>query len=607
MSNYAYVTTSNSNKEPDINIIDIDKTDINNKNFQQENSLNEFKSDTPISIDHCNTPCNLFSDEYYYDSLSFNRKFWTQEEDKHLIELVKTLQGKNWKKISQYFSSKTPQQCAYRFNKLVSNMNKRKWSRNEDIHLIELIEIYGQNWTEISQKMEARTFEEIKDRYEKKLDPKLKRCKFNKEEDEMIISFFEQFGNKWDEIAKYFVDRSANMIKNRFYSHLRKRISKNSILVCNIDSTRNEQNSDSKSLMGSMQNNFSSKDVKIEDNHSSLNLNLNMCVDSNKERMDVVINSPKRSHSPNKSNSGLFQISKEKRKSDAFPDLINSHIPINEDYSMKLELPEINDNDYFDQNLEGILNFNTIQKNYVNIGNSDFQNDPNKNILNSNSLNFNNFIQLQNSNKNSKYNNLNKDTDTDRSRLNKSKVTNSLRKSLSLNDVKLNSNYQMILDDTEANNIPKELIVIDTDSPKDNYLSYEKEINFKEHYDNFFRCKKNSFDEDNIFESHIRNPSKINSTSIHKTTNISHHSDNSLSLAHDKINQDNTPALHNKASILPNNINITNITNNINITNGSSSNNEALYRQYIMLEDVFKKVTDVSMYQTNAYNMSKII
>lgn len=167
-----------------------------------------------------------------FEGYSTNRN-WTKEEDKYLIESVH-YSNRNWRKISQKLGTKTPQQCSYRYSKLISGMNNKKWTRNEDILLIELTETYGHNWQIISQNLPERTSEEIQERFEKKLDPNLKRCKFEKEEDELIISLYEKYGNKWNEIAKFFKDRNSSMIKNRYYSFLKKKYNDNNCKINNI-------------------------------------------------------------------------------------------------------------------------------------------------------------------------------------------------------------------------------------------------------------------------------------------------------------------------------------------------------------------------------------
>jgi hypothetical protein len=153
---------------------------------------------------------------------SYSKRNWTAEEDAKLLKYVTEYNSHNWKKISTIFLNKTAQQCSYRYSKLISDINKSKWNRNDDILLLELIELYGHNWAYISSKMSGRSPEDIMQRYILKLDPKLKRSRFEKEEDDLILKLHDQYGNKWNEISKYFPNRNSAMIKNRYYSYLKK-------------------------------------------------------------------------------------------------------------------------------------------------------------------------------------------------------------------------------------------------------------------------------------------------------------------------------------------------------------------------------------------------
>ena len=64
----------------------------------------------------------------------------------------------------------------------------------------------------------------IKSRYEKRLNPRLKFTKFTPEEDALIINLYKIYGSTWNNISKYLPNRSSIMIKNRFYSNLKKKI-----------------------------------------------------------------------------------------------------------------------------------------------------------------------------------------------------------------------------------------------------------------------------------------------------------------------------------------------------------------------------------------------
>jgi len=53
---------------------------------------------------------------------------------------------------------------------------------------------------------------------------KLKKGRFTEDEDEKLIELYGQLGSKWSTIAYYFPRRTADMIKNRFHSSIKKRM-----------------------------------------------------------------------------------------------------------------------------------------------------------------------------------------------------------------------------------------------------------------------------------------------------------------------------------------------------------------------------------------------
>jgi len=72
--------------------------------------------------------------------------------------------------------------------------------------------------------MEGRSGKQIRDRYLNKLRPDIKIDESNKEEDQQLINFFHEHGRKWSKIATLLPGRTEGQVKNRFYSHISKRM-----------------------------------------------------------------------------------------------------------------------------------------------------------------------------------------------------------------------------------------------------------------------------------------------------------------------------------------------------------------------------------------------
>ena len=153
--------------------------------------------------------------------------FWTEEEDKILKEKAKEFNFKNWKLIANFISGKNSIQCSARFRRIRPGLIKGPWGKEEDTKLISLYEKYGRNWSAISKEMPQRTGKQIRDRFLNSLDTRYKRGKFSEEEDKAILKYHKIYGHQWAKIAKKIKKRTGDMIKNRFYSSLNRKIKNN--------------------------------------------------------------------------------------------------------------------------------------------------------------------------------------------------------------------------------------------------------------------------------------------------------------------------------------------------------------------------------------------
>ena len=191
-------------------------------------------------------------------------KEWTKQENDILLYNYFTLNNKDYHHLCQLIPTKSYNQIVSRIKKYESRNKTKQYSRQDDLKIIEYVDLYGKHWKKIALFFPGSTPEMLENRYKNKLDPKLKRTKFTKEEDEKVLALYNQFGNKWKEIASFFPDRNVTMIKNRFYSYLKKKVYLN-------NSSCNSNISDGNS--NTVDNNSCSygNSCKGEDTYSSVN------------------------------------------------------------------------------------------------------------------------------------------------------------------------------------------------------------------------------------------------------------------------------------------------------------------------------------------------
>jgi hypothetical protein len=161
--------------------------------------------------------------EYIFSIIKIkNKKKWSKDEDKVLIDLAEKYKEKHWKDISTNFTNKNALQCFSRYKRIRPGIIKGSWSKDEDEKILSLVQIYGKCWSKISKVLVTRNGKQIRDRFINVLDPKIKKGKFTDDEDKKLIKLFMSYGPKWATISKHFANRTADMIKNRFHSSIKK-------------------------------------------------------------------------------------------------------------------------------------------------------------------------------------------------------------------------------------------------------------------------------------------------------------------------------------------------------------------------------------------------
>lgn len=169
-------------------------------------------------------PNQLTKPKIFISTKIHKSNHWLKEEDELLLLLAQKYKEKNWIKVSLFFKNKNPAQCRARYKRIRPGIIKGSWSKEEDNSILRLVDKLGKNWSLIAKMVPTRNGKQIRDRFINYLDPEINRKKFTEEEDQKIIKLYIEHGSKWSIISKQFKGRTGDMIKNRFYSCLRRKV-----------------------------------------------------------------------------------------------------------------------------------------------------------------------------------------------------------------------------------------------------------------------------------------------------------------------------------------------------------------------------------------------
>ncbi|CAK58347.1 unnamed protein product (macronuclear) [Paramecium tetraurelia] len=153
---------------------------------------------------------------------SQTRRAWSLKEDNQLKQAIK-IYSTNWLLVAQALPNRNPSQCAQRWKRIKPYNVQKPWTSKEDQLLLRLVQVHNKNWVQIAKCIPNRTSKQVRERFVNKLNPEINKEPFTKEEDMIIVEGYKNYGSKWCKISKLLQGRPENIIKNRYYSYIRKR------------------------------------------------------------------------------------------------------------------------------------------------------------------------------------------------------------------------------------------------------------------------------------------------------------------------------------------------------------------------------------------------
>lgn len=150
-----------------------------------------------------------------------------KEEDSMMLQSPASTQAPSRKGSDDTCSD--AEEAAEEEEELEEGVELKDWSEKKDKILKNLAAKCKYDWKKIAKKFNTNENTDftplaLKQRYKELTKVSIPlRVKFSHQEDLMIAKYFEVYGCDWTQISTHFTDRTAMMLKNRYYSHIRKK------------------------------------------------------------------------------------------------------------------------------------------------------------------------------------------------------------------------------------------------------------------------------------------------------------------------------------------------------------------------------------------------
>ena len=152
----------------------------------------------------------------FFNTLQEAAELWEVEDDQQFFPAF-TPDCSNLPKEAENCSDTEGTQCVTR-----KCARTRRWTASEDQLLVEIAPSYKLDWREIAPYFPGKPKSAIRRRWENKFDPHIKKTPWTQAEDTTILSLLARFGPVWKEISKELPGRPPDIVKNRYYGHIKR-------------------------------------------------------------------------------------------------------------------------------------------------------------------------------------------------------------------------------------------------------------------------------------------------------------------------------------------------------------------------------------------------
>jgi hypothetical protein len=145
---------------------------------------------------------------------------WTAEADAKLTEAVQK-HGSSWVQVAVLVPCRTHKQCRHRWMKLIETLdpgiNTGNWTLEEDATLMDAVTKHGTNsWVVVAALVPRRTIKQCRKRWVDTLDPDINKAKWTAEEDAKLTGAVQKHGNSWVQVAELVPCRTNLQCRRRW-------------------------------------------------------------------------------------------------------------------------------------------------------------------------------------------------------------------------------------------------------------------------------------------------------------------------------------------------------------------------------------------------------